>query len=93
MAANTLLALILLLIPSVASAKLGPCAEEGAPPNAECGRIKVPEDRTLPDGRALELFVLSDPTGLSRGTGPARNGPAETYRRTSPRRSGRTSRS
>lgn len=63
------LALILFLIPTAASARLIPCAEEGTPKDAECGRVKVPEDRAVPDGRVLDLFVLRLP---AREPGPAR---------------------
>jgi pimeloyl-ACP methyl ester carboxylesterase len=64
------LALILLLAPATASAAgLAPCAEAGAPKDAECGRVRVPEDRTAMERRTLELFVLRLP---ATEPGPAR---------------------
>lgn len=58
-----------LLLSTAASAGLGPCTEPGAPSSSECGRVRVPEDRSLPDGRALDLFVLRLP---AQGPEPAR---------------------
>ncbi|HEX9944897.1 MAG TPA: alpha/beta fold hydrolase [Thermoanaerobaculia bacterium] len=58
----------LLLLASVSrAAGLGPCTQKGLE-GAECGLVRVPEDRATPDGRALDLFVLRLP---ALGPGPA----------------------
>lgn len=43
------------------AALLAPCRPPEGPAGAECGRVRVPEDRRLPAGRALDLFVVRLP--------------------------------
>jgi pimeloyl-ACP methyl ester carboxylesterase len=57
---------LMLLLASLAAPAFGAVCPAGTwPEGAQCRRVRVPEDRTLPDGRMLDLFVVRLPA-----TGP-----------------------
>ena len=56
------LILSLCLLPTSANASpFAPCRADEGPAGAQCGRIRVPEDRKAPAGRSLDLFVVRLP--------------------------------
>ena len=49
--------------PAVPIGPFSPCAAGEGPAGAQCGRFRVPEDRTASAGRSLDLFVIRIPAG------------------------------